>query len=173
MYKQQNPEKLKNLVITVLLSLMFILPLNILPIAAYLLGFFPYPPSEDFGSSMMSSIILLLLMNGSYLSIGYFGFIKRRLGLLDCLAATIICFAITFFVTYEISGYLFASGRYVNPPDAVPIGFWHYKASNSMWNGLLRATLVFRLGLELLYSLISGISIPLLLKILDRTRQVN
>jgi|SRR5208283_1038358 len=158
-YKEEN---LKKLLVTIALSLAIILPLNLLPMVLYLAGFFHYPPSEDLGQgSLIIGLLFFLLMYAlPYFSIGYFGHMKRKIGILGCLVATIVCFATTFLVTYGLSGYMFATGSYINPPGSVPIGFWHYTVGSNLSNALMGTSLMFRLVGGFISSLIFGMSIP-------------
>ncbi len=160
-YKEEG---LKKLLVTIALSLAIILPLNLLPMVLYLAGFLHYPPSEDLGQgSLIIGLLFFLLMYAlPYLSIGYFGHMKRKINIPGCLVATIVCFATTFLVTYGLSGYMFATGGYVNTPDSVPIGFWHYTVGSDLSNALMRTSLIFQLAEGFVSSLIFGMSIPLL-----------
>ena len=161
---QANPEHIKKLLITIALSLAIILPLNLLPALLYLVGFFHYPGPEDLGQSALTGSVLLFFLIDilPYLSIGYFGHMKRKMGLAGCLAATLACFLITFLVSFGISGYLYSSGIYVNPPDSVPIGFWHFSpGSNALQNSLMETSIILRLIFSFIGSLIAGLSIPI------------
>jgi hypothetical protein len=135
--------------------------------------------NDDMGFAGINALIGLfftfVLYALPYLTVGYFGAVKRNLNLVQCVLIALFCFLITSFVTYLISYYLFVNHIYANP---YADGFWHYAIPKkppvgslaNINDALIELMIEAKLFLGFIFALIGGASIPILksLGLLDK-----